>query len=42
MYQEKFNPVLDTDDLSQLHNDNIPTRISAEQEQLLWAERLIY
>ena len=42
LYQEKFNPVLYSDDLSQLHNDNIPTRIDAEQKQLLWADGLIF
>ena len=42
LYQEKFNPVLDSDDLSQLHDDSIPTRIAAEQEQLLWADGLIF
>lgn len=42
LYQEKFNPVLDSDDLSQLHDDNIPTRIATEQEQLLWADGLIF
>ena len=42
LYQEKFNPILDSDDLSQLHDDSIPTRIAAEQEQLLWADGLIF
>ena len=42
LYQEKFNPVLDSEDLSQLHDDNIPKRIAAEQEQLLWADGLIF
>ena len=42
LYQENFDPVLSSDDLSQLHNGSIPTRIAAEQEQLLWAEGLIF
>lgn len=42
LYQENFNPVLDSKDLSQLHSGNIPPRISAEQEQLLWAEGLVF
>ena len=42
LYQEKFNPVLDSDDLSQLHNDSIPSRIAAEQQQLLWADGLVF
>ena len=35
LYQEDFNPVLNSDELSQLHQGNIPTRIAQEQEQLL-------
>ncbi len=42
LYQENFNPVLSSEDLSQLHNSSIPSRIAAEQEQLLWAEGLIF
>lgn len=42
LYEEGFNPVLDTDDLSELHNGNIPKRIAAEQRELLWAEGLVF
>ena len=42
LYQENFNPVLNSDDLSQLHQGNIPAKIAAEQEQLLWAEGLVF
>ena len=42
LYAEKFNPVLDSDDLSVLHSGNIPERIAAEQKDLLWAEGLIF
>lgn len=42
LYQENFNPVLNADDLSELHKCNIPKRISAEQEQLLWADGLVF
>lgn len=42
LYQENFNPVLDTEDLSQIHSGKIPPRISAEQSQLLWAEGLVF
>lgn len=42
LYQENFDPVLKSEELSQLHNGNIPSRIAAEQKQLLWAEGLIF
>lgn len=42
LYQEGFNPVLSSDDLSQLHQGTIPDRIAAEQAHLLWAEGLIF
>ena len=42
LYQEDFNPVLNSDDLSKLHDGNIPDRIKTEQEQLLWAEGLVF
>jgi len=42
LYQEDFNPVLNSDDLSQLHQGDIPARITKEQEQLLWAEGLVF
>jgi len=40
LYEEGFNPVLDSDDLSALHNGNIPDRIAKQQRELLWAELL--
>lgn len=42
LYQENFNPVLDSDDLTQLHQGNIPERIAKEQKDLLWAEGLVF
>ncbi len=42
LYQENFNPVLSSEELSQLHQGNIPTRIGNEHEQLLWAEGLVF
>jgi len=42
LYEEGFNPILDSDDLSDLHNGNIPERIAKEQKELLWAEGLVF
>jgi len=42
LYQENFNPVLDSNDLSQLHQGEIPQRIAKEQKELLWAEGLVF
>ena len=42
LYQENFNPVLDANDLSGLHQEQIPERITKEQEQLLWADGLVF
>ena len=42
LYQENFNPVLNSEDLSALHQGNIPERIAAEQKELLWAEGLVF
>ncbi len=42
LYEEGFNPVLDSDDLSKLHNGHTPERIAKEQKELLWAEGLVF
>ncbi len=42
LYQENFNPVLSSEDLSELHQGNIPERIATEQKDLLWAEGLVF
>ncbi|HIO96611.1 MAG TPA: flavodoxin family protein [Leucothrix sp.] len=42
LYQEKFDPILSADELSELHKGNIPTRIAKEQSQLIWAESLVF
>ncbi len=42
LYEEGFNPVLDSDDLSKLHNGHTPERIVKEQKELLWAEGLVF
>lgn len=42
LYAENFNPVLDSDDLSQLHQGDIPERIAKEQKDLLWADGLVF
>lgn len=42
LYQEDFNPVLNSEDLTQLHQGDIPLRIAKEQQQLLWADGLIF
>ena len=42
LYQEDFNPVLSGDDLKVLHAGETPKNIAKEQEQLLWAEGLIF
>ncbi len=42
LYQENFDPILTADDLSQLHNGEIPVKVAKEQEQLLWAEGLVF
>lgn len=42
LYQENFNPVLNSEDLSQLHQGEIPERIANEQKELLWAEGLVF
>ena len=42
LYQEKFNPILSADDLSQLQKGVIPPNIAKEQKQLLWADGLVF
>ena len=42
LYQENFNPILSADDLTILHTGKIPNDIAKEQEQLLWAEGLVF
>lgn len=42
LYQENFNPILSADDLTILHTGKIPENIAKEQEQLLWAEGLVF
>lgn len=42
LYQEDFNPILSGDDLKVLHAGETPKNIAKEQEQLLWAEGLIF
>ena len=42
LYKENFDPVLGSNDLSQLQNGNTPSRISTEQSDLTWADSLIF
>jgi len=42
LYQENFDPILTANDLTQLHNNQIPEKIAREQEQLLWADSLVF
>ncbi len=42
LYQENFDPILTGDDLTQLHQNKIPEKIAKEQEQLLWADSLVF
>ncbi len=42
LYQENFNPILSADDLTVLHTGEIPENIAKEQEQLLWADGLVF
>jgi len=42
LYQENFDPILKADDLASLQQGIIPPKIKAEQDQLLWAEGLIF
>ncbi len=42
LYKENFDPILTANDLSKLHKNEIPSRIAAEQDQLLWADGLVF
>jgi len=42
LYKENFNPILTGDDLAKLHDNNIPEKIQKEQQQLLWADGLVF
>lgn len=42
LYQENFNPILSGDDLAVLQTGKIPGNIAKEQEQLLWADGLVF
>ena len=42
LYQENFNPILSGDDLAVLQTGKIPENIAKEQEQLLWADGLVF
>ena len=42
LYAENFDPVLKADDLERLHAGELPRRIRSEQDDLLWAEALVF
>lgn len=42
LYKEKFNPILSASELADLHKGEIPSRIAKEQDQLLWADSLVF
>jgi len=42
LYKENFDPILTGEDLTQLHNGQIPEKVAKEQEQLLWADGLVF
>lgn len=42
LYKENFDPILTGNDLTQLHDNKIPERIAKEQEELLWADGLVF
>lgn len=42
LYKDNFDPVLHAEDLANLQKGDIPERISKEQDDLLWAEGLIF
>jgi NAD(P)H dehydrogenase (quinone) len=42
LYKEDFNPILSGDDLKVLHTGEISPNIAKEQEQLLWADGLVF
>jgi len=42
LYKENFDPILTGEDLAKLHANNIPAKIKKEQQQLLWADSLVF
>ncbi len=42
LYAEQFDPVLKAEDLEVLQSGEIPPRIQAEQDVLLWADSLVF
>ncbi len=42
LYKENFDPILSASDLAQLQEGIIPPKIAKEQQQLLWADSLIF
>ena len=42
LYKENFDPVLHAEDLANLQVGDIPERIGRQQEDLLWAEGLVF
>jgi len=42
LYQENFDPILTAEDLAQLQQGITPEKIAKEQDQLLWADSLIF
>lgn len=42
LYAEQFDPVLTADDLAQLQSGITPDKIQREQDQLIWAEGLVF
>jgi len=42
LYKETFDPILSAPELADLHKGVIPPRIAKEQEQLLWADSLVF
>ena len=42
LYIDNFNPVFQADELAQINNGVTPKRIFAEQEDVLWADSLIF
>ena len=42
LYKENFDPILSALELDALHKGKTPERIAKEQEQLLWADSLVF
>jgi len=42
LYEENFDPVLKENDLAQIQNGTIPAHIKKEQDELLWADGLVF